>query len=256
MSSPAGLLLDALGATWFVGQPVVNHGVVDGGTSLSLMGSGVTGGGAWKGNTISLATFGNANNPAYGPHFLANSLRLHPSTGFSTAVVLNAYGTAPQFMNLAVKWDATLLMPSAPLGGGAPPNSRPVLPGEARPAGVADPSYGGGSLLIKSSGTLKLLPGASNDFVFAGGIVLMPDFLLDLNGVSVVNGWTTSGQAFQGLFMDAYIIQSTGPVMLYTNDLNWMNFLRVTRCRSTHSSCGARVTAARRTYRPTPSHRT
>jgi len=83
MQSSSGLVVDALGNTWISGANIVNAGVADGGTQLDLHAAKINGGGAFSGNTISVATFGNANNPVNGAFFLSNSLQLFPSSGNS-----------------------------------------------------------------------------------------------------------------------------------------------------------------------------
>ncbi len=104
----------------------------------------MNGGGAFKGNAIALATFGNLNNPVNGSHFLANGLQLFPSSGGDVSVSVAGYGSAPQFMNLLVNGNATFSMPSVwPNGSPLPANNRPAKPGEIRAAGAPDPVYGG-----------------------------------------------------------------------------------------------------------------
>ncbi len=227
--APAGLTLDTLDGTPASGQPIVNHGIADGGSSLQLFAARVGGGGMFKGNDVLLSTFGNANNPVNGAHFLANGLHFHPGSGSDLALTLSAYGGAPQFLNLMLHGNATVAMPSAwPVGSPLPPNNRPVMPGEVRAAGVPDPAYGGGSMIVQATGTLALAGGTRGDFVFPGGIVLKSGGELDVKGTSVDNAWTTSGASFQGVFMEAPSITDTGPtarIDVRTNNLNWANVM-------------------------------
>ena len=72
---PAGLTVDTLAGSWTSGQPLVNQGSIDGAASLQLFAAKVNGGGAFRGNAIVLATFGNLNNPVNGAHFLSNGLQ-------------------------------------------------------------------------------------------------------------------------------------------------------------------------------------
>jgi filamentous hemagglutinin family protein len=227
ITAPAGLKLDTLGATIDTGQAILNLGTVDGGPSLQLFGSKVNGGGAFKGNAIALATFGNLNNPVNGSHFLANGLQLFSSGAPEVNVSIAGYGSAPQFMNLMVNGNATFSMPSVwPNGSPLPPNNRPAMPGAVRAAGAPDPAYGGGSIILQATGVVALDGGASGDFVFPGGLVFKAG-LIDVKGTSLDNAWTTSGAPFQGVFLEAGGIFDSFPsahVNVRTNDLNWANF--------------------------------
>jgi hypothetical protein len=219
--------VDTLGGTWDSGKGIVNQGTIEGTTSLALAGASVNGGGDFRGDAIAVRTFGNANNPVNGAFFLQNGLRLSPGhAGSGVALTLNAYGTVPQFLNLDILASGTVWMPSAwPSGSAAPPNQQVVMPNGVRGRDVRDPAYGGGSMIVQSSGALTLVNGGTGDFVFPGGIVLKAGGTLDFNGVLVDQGWTTSGQPFQGLFFEAPTIRSSvGNIRLYSNDLNWSNF--------------------------------
>jgi len=222
----AVLTVSTLDATWSVGQPLVNQGLVQGDVQLRIAGARITGGGRFLSNDIHVATFGHANNPVNGNYFLANGLQLAPASGTQVALSVSHYGTAPQVLNFAVNGDALLAMPSAwPAGYFAPPNSLPALPGETRPASVGNPAHGGSGLIVQASGDLKLAGGTSQDLVLAGGVVLKAGGTLDLAGVAIVNGWTLSGQSFQGVNLEApRITSSSGPIRIYTNNLNWGNF--------------------------------
>jgi hypothetical protein len=224
--SPAGLALDALDTSWLAGQILTNDGVVDGGPQLALLAANIRGGGAFKGNAIGIHTFGNANNPVNGAYFLQNGLQLYPSSGNTIALTINGYGPGKQVFNLFANGNATAWMPSAwPAGVNLPPNNAVVMPGGARASGVPEPAYGGGSMILQASGSLTLVNGGTNDFVFPGAIVLKAGADLNVNGVAVDQGWTTSGQAFQGIFFEApNIVSPNGLIRVYGNDLNWMNF--------------------------------
>ncbi|HVO90754.1 MAG TPA: hypothetical protein VMV45_19605 [Casimicrobiaceae bacterium] len=226
VTSPSGLTIDTLGAAWTDGQPLVNNGSIDGGTLMWLYNAGVTGGGAFKGNGIGLATFGNANNPVNGLHFLANGLQLFPSSGSSVSLAIGHYGFAAQVLNLNVNGNVSLWMPSSwPAGYINPANSTPVLAGQIRAAGVPDPAYGAGSVIVQSTGNMSLVAGAPYDFAFPGGIVLKAAGTLDLNGVTIENGWTAAGVAFQGMYFESpNIVSSAGKAQLLTNNFNWVNF--------------------------------
>ena len=224
VTAPNGLSLSGLGATPLAGQGLTILGTINGGTSTQLRGASITGGGTIVGDNVLLSTFGNANNPVNGLHFLANSLQLSPSSGATVALLLNDYGTQPQVFNVQVNGNATVSMPSV-VAAGLQPNNLTVLPGQSRPAGQPAPTYGGGSMIVQALGTMKLVGGTSNDFVFPGAIVLKAGTSLDLNAVIVDQGWTTSGQAFQGIFFESPIIKSSLPGMaVYGNNLNWINF--------------------------------
>jgi hypothetical protein len=224
--APNGLTLDALASTWTAGGILVNQGLTDGGSALSLYAASVSGSGAFLGDTITLATYGNANNPIHGANFLSNGLQLSPSTAGSVALTLNAYGSVPQFLNLMISGNASVAMPSAwPAGFQLPPNNAAVAQGGVRAAGVADPAFGGGSMIVQASGNLSLAGGATNDLAFPGGIVLKAGRTLDVNGVVVNQGWTTSGKSFQGVFFEApSIANSMGNLQVLSNNLNWVNF--------------------------------
>jgi hypothetical protein len=80
-------------------------------------------------------------------------------------------------------------------------------------------------MIVQATGALSLAGGVSNDFVFPGGVVLKAGGNLDLKGVAITNGWTTSGQAFQGIFLESPNIVSTGGnLRVLTSNLNWVNF--------------------------------
>jgi YVTN family beta-propeller protein len=228
IAASGGLTLDTLGGTVTTGSSLVNGGVIDGGIGVRLLASTINGGGAFKGNAVTLSTFGNANNPVNGAHYLANSLQLFPSTGTDLALTIGEYGSAPQFMNMMVTGNASIWMPSSwPQGSTFTNNSAPLAAGAIRPAGVPEPSYGGGSIILQTTGNMTLFAGPTNDFVFPGGIALKAGGTLDINGVIVNQGWTTSGKAFQGIYFESPNIVSSLPVSILSNDLNWTNFSTV-----------------------------
>ena len=225
ITSPSGLAVDALGASWTVGAPLFNGGTIDGGTSLDLNAARINGGGAFRGNAINLRTFGHANNPVNGAYFLQNGLQLYPGNGNEVALTLNGYGASPQVFNLFVNGNASVWMPSAwPAGVNVPVNNAVVAPNGSRAPGVPLPAYGGGSMILQSTGMMTLVNGGTNDFVFPGAIVLKAMGDLNLNGVVVNQGWTTTGQTFQGIFLESPAIVSPGLIQLYGNNLNWLNF--------------------------------
>ena len=229
ISGPSGLTVDTLAGSWTTGQPLVNQGSIDGAGSLQVFAAKVNGGGALRGNAIVLATFGNLNNPVNGAHYLSNGLHLYPGSGNALDLTLAAFGTAPQFMNLMLHGNATLGMPSAwPNGSTLPPNNRPLMPGDVRGAGVPDPAYGGGSMIVQATGSLTLNGGMSSDFVFPGSVVLRSAGVLDVKGAAIDNAWTTSGATYQGVFLEAAGVTDTGPsarIAVRTNDLNWVNVM-------------------------------
>ncbi len=226
VNGPAGVTMDALGASWTTGKTITNAGTVDGGSELRMYGANLKGGGALKGNAMTFATFGSANNPVNGAFFLSNGLQLYPSTGNAVTLTLAAYGTAPQVLNMLVHGNATVWMPSAwPVGTTLPVNNAVVPPGGTRPAGQPDPAYGGGSMIVQATGNLQLASGPTNDFVFPGGVVFKAGGAIDLAGVVVNQGWNTSGKQFQGVYFEAPVIgSSVGNVQVYSNNLNWVNF--------------------------------
>ena len=226
IQAPSGLTVSTLSANSVnVGEALVNKGTISGGDSLLLAAANIIGGGVFKGNAFTLSTFGNSNNPVNGAHFLANSLNFEPASGGVVALTLNHYGGAPQFLNLKVTGDAVVSMPSAGLAAiGLPPNNPPVSISGLRPPGVPEPAYGGGSLIVQATGALTLNGGASNDFVFPGGIVLKAGATLNVNDVFLNQGWTTTGKAFQGVFLESPNIVSPTSIRVYNNDLNWVNF--------------------------------
>ena len=224
--APSGMTVDALGSMALSGARILNQGLIDGGSKLQLAAARINGGGAFKGNAVTLATFGSANNPVNGARFLANSLQVHPSSGNAVALTLNGYGSVPQVFNVMINGNGTASMPSSwPAGAAALANAAPVLQGATRVPGAPDPAFGGGSLIVQATGTLSLVGGSSNDFAFPGSIVLKAGTTLDTNGVAIDNGWTTSGQSFQGVFLEAPTILSSGATMpILTNNFNWINF--------------------------------
>lgn len=225
----AGITLDALDNTGNAGKNVVNLGQIDGGASLVVKGGGVRGGGRFAGDNQLISTFGNANNPVNGNHFLANGLQLSPSSGARVSLALNHYGKAPQFWNLMINGDGVVSMPTLWSGSliGLPFNNRPVPALGVRPPGTGEPPYGGGSIIVQAAGKLTLAAGGSADFVFPGGVVLKAGSTLDLNGVTVNQGWTTAGRAFQGIYFEAPDIVTPTLTNIFSNDLNWTNFSTV-----------------------------
>lgn len=226
IDAASGVILDAMGADWRTGQSVMNHGTIETPASVSLFGGAIGGGGTFVTRGATLATFGNANNPIHGAHYLDNGLRFTPWGGGEVALTVAAYGSAPQFINLWVNGDASLSMPSrATAGTTLPPNNRPLLPGEVRPAGAPEPGFGAGSMIVQVAGVLRVAGGASNDLVFPGGLVLKAGRAIDLDRATIANGWTTSGKSFQGLFFEAPVVfNAGGPIVVATNFLNWANF--------------------------------
>ncbi len=47
---------------------------------------------------------------------------------------------------------------------------------------------------------------------------------MNVNGVLINQGWTTTGRTFQGVFLEAPTITSPSLILVYSNDLNWVNF--------------------------------
>lgn len=228
IAAPGGLVVDTLGTPATTGGNVQNQGVIDGGATLRIDAAKVNGGGRFVGNAIAFATFGNLNNPVNGTHYLANGLQLYPSAGTTVALAVSGFGLAPQFMNLTVNGNATYAMPSLwPASSTMPATNRPVLAGQSRAAGVPDPAFGGGSIIVQATGNLTLDGGASADLVFPGGIAIKAGGTLDTRGTAIDNAWTTSGQAFQGVFLEAaQIVDSSAAAALEirTNNKNWANF--------------------------------
>lgn len=173
-----------------------------------------------------LTTHGNANNPVHGSDYLANGLQLFPGTGHDVAVTLNAYGAAPQVLNVTINGDASVWMPSTwPAGSTLPRNNNPLAPDAIRPPGVPEPAYGGGSMIVQATGALTLADGGTGDFVFPGAIVLRATGTLDVNGILLNQGWTGDGQSFQGIFIESPdIVSPAGTMRFFTNDPNWVNF--------------------------------
>ncbi len=225
-----GAAMDTRGPLALSGGAIVNDGWINGAASLTLAGARITGGGRFYGDRVHLATFGNANNPVHGAHYLANAIAVASATGTDVALTLTGYGVVPQVFNVAVLGNATVAMPSAVAGSSYPPNNAPVPPGGSRLPGVPDPPFGGGSLIVQAAGFLKLDGGASGDFVFPGGIVLVADGVLDVGGVTIDNGWTTGGAVFQGVFLESpHITGSAGRIDVFTNDRNWVNMSSLPR---------------------------
>ena len=219
VESAGGLIMDSLGASWNTGQPISSEGTIDGGSSLQVMGAQIGGGGRYLGNVVGLATFGHANNPVNGSHFLSNGLNIAPSTGSDVALVLNDYGSSPQVFNLLVWGNAFVQMPPywSPASS-APPNNTPLA------GNLPDPSYGGGSMIVQASGVLTLA-GSVPQFVFPGGIVLKAGKRIDTGGFRIDNGWTGTGRPFQGVFFDApQIVSASDFISIVTSNLNWVNF--------------------------------
>ncbi len=213
-----------------VGQPVVNNGVIDAGPNLEIFAAKINGGGEFRADAITIHTLGDANNPVQGAYFLQNGLRLQSGHGTgpttSVALTVNAYGPRRKALNFHVLGNASLWMPSAwPAGSPWPQNNAVVAPAGTRPAGQPDPVYGGGSMIVQVDGALTLANGDTHDLAFPGGIVLKSAGPLDLNGVALNQGWTTSGQSFQGVFLESPSISSSnGNIVVYGNDVNWVNF--------------------------------
>ena len=152
-------------------------------------------------------------------------------------------------------------MPSVwPNGSTLPANNRPAMPGSVRAAGVADAAYGGGSMIVRSTGTLTLDGGPSGDFIFPGGISFISDGALDVHGTAIDNGWTTSGATYQGVFMQApAIVDSTGAWAVFavrTDNLKWVNVSVRRPFPCTRGRCRSKAMAPRHSPPRTPSHRT
>lgn len=220
-----GLTLDTRGSVPYTGGDVLNGSIVDGGKQLTLLAGRVQRGGAYMGDAVMISTFDRANNPVNGAFYLDNSIHVFPSTGTDVALTLNHYGPNPNYLNIYIEGNVRLTMPSVwQPGTSLPRNNLPVLPGTARAMTDPPPTFGGGSLIVQASKNLTLQGGPMNDFVFPGGIVLKAGGTIDLAGVTLVNGWTTAGKPFQGLYFEAPAILTPSLTYIYTNDLNWTNF--------------------------------
>lgn len=226
IDAPAGMVLGGL-ADWTTGESITNAGTIDGGPYLELHGRKIQGGGAFMGDEIVVSVLTVANNPVNGAHFLANSLQLFPSSpAGDVKLTLHGYGTTPQVFNINIHGDGEVYMPSDWGPGTTTPPNNPVVPlGGSRAAGVLEPSYGGGSMIVQATGSLKVGVLASGDFVFPGAIVLRASATLDLNGAVINQGWTITGQQFQGVFFESpNIVSPAGNVTVATNNPNWINF--------------------------------
>lgn len=239
-----GLFVDTLNGSFFAGDSVVNNGILDGGSNLDLYGSRFTGGGIYAGDAIELHTYGSTNNPENGQHYLDNGIDLYPGAQVMRAgpndvatapftVLINAYGTQPQVINLKLNGSPSVWMPSAwPGSFPFPANNAVIAPGATRAAGVPEPAYGGGQMILNATGPLVLYDGGAGgtaNLVFPGGVVLRSLVSIDFAGVTLNQGWTTTGRAFQGVFVEAPVItDSKSPrIKVYSNDLNWINFSTV-----------------------------
>lgn len=224
---PSGLVVSAL-SSWTVGGTLVNGGTVDGGPRLEVQGYKINGGGAFKGDAVILSTPTFANNPVNGAHFLDNGLHVYPSTGAGTSVglTLHAYGTAPQVLNVMIHGSGAVWMPSSwGAGVSTPANNAVIPPGGSRAPGVAEPGYGGGSMIVQATGALTVANALTNDFVFPGAIAFKAGGTLDLNGVVINQGWTVTGKQFQGVFFESSnIVSPAGLIQVLTNSPNWINF--------------------------------
>lgn len=168
-----GATLDALGATVTTGRAIANAGTVDGGRALEFTGAAVSGGGTFRGNAVTIRTFGNGNNPVNGAWYLAKGLQVFPSSGNDVALTLGGYAKSPQVFNVMVNGNATLAVPSAwPAGTPWPANNAVVLPGAVRAANASDPGCGGGSLIVQATGNLSLSGSGGSNLVFPGSVVL------------------------------------------------------------------------------------
>jgi len=227
IDAPSGLALDLRNSVRTSGV-VTNQGWVNGGTKLHVSAGKITGGGTLRGDDITIATEGNANNTVDPVDFMRNGLNLAPASGDTVALRVSAYGTQPQFLNLHVLGNATFAM--APAWSGDLPLLLPLPKSNSPIAGYpifqADQPYGGGSLLMQVTGSLTMDGGyVANAFVFPGGIALVAGGTLDINAVRIDNGWSTGGKPFQGLFFEAPVIKSTnGNINLTVSNLNWVNF--------------------------------
>src|SRR6185369_3452247 len=98
-----------------------------------------------------------------------------------------------------------------------PQNNAPLAPGAVRPPGTPEPAFGGGSMIVQATGSLTLVNGGTNDFAFPGAIVLKAGGDLNTGGVIVNQGWTVSGQQFQGIFLESpNIFSSAGNIQVYS----------------------------------------
>jgi len=220
-----GLVVSGLSG-WTVGESVINRGTIDGAAHLEVRGRKIQGGGAFIGDEVVLSTLTVANNPVNGSFFLSNSLQLYPAASGHVGLTLHAYGTAPQVLNVKINGDGEVWMPSTwGVGTTAPPNNAVIPKGGTRAAGIPEPAYGGGSMIVQATGSLRVASGPTNDFVFPGAIVMKALGTLDLNGVIINQGWTISGQQFQGVFFESpSIVSPVGNIQVLTNNPNWINF--------------------------------
>ena len=111
---------------------------------------------------------------------------------------------------------------------------------------------------MQATGTLHLAGGGANDFVFPGRIVLKAGGALDLRGILVNQGWTTTGQGVPGCLLRVAEHRSScnGNIEVLSNNLNWVNFSTLPHVSCAHLATERRRrTAARATSQRMPRHR-
>jgi hypothetical protein len=228
IDAPEGLALDLRSSATASGA-LVNQGSIGGGHKLHIAAGQIGGGGTFRGDDVSFAIEGNANNPVNPVDFLQNGLHVAPANGNGVTLRLVAFGPQAQFLNVQLLGDAVLSMayswPSdLPTLLPLPRNHFPAIPYAQPP--IANATYGGGSLIVQAAGSLTIDGGyVNNNFVFAGGIALIAGGALDINAVQFDNGWSTNGTPFQGVFFEAPLIKSSyGNINVVTSNNQWVNF--------------------------------
>ncbi|QSR88129.1 hypothetical protein IT6_06990 [Methylacidiphilum caldifontis] len=194
--------------------------------NVTFNGGSLVGSGVLTTESINITATGNVNNRV-GSNPLQNGFHLANGPWAPiTNITINAVGSGPQAINLAIAGNASI-------NSG---NTSTFLGTSSSPSGLTLPVPNAASnLLVNASGNLTVDPSSTgpahesmsnfifgvNGFSFPGGIVLISGSALTLNTI-VDNGYTTSAKAGQGIFFQAPTIHTTSPVI--TDGNTWVNF--------------------------------
>ncbi|ACD84115.1 filamentous hemagglutinin N-terminal domain-containing protein [Candidatus Methylacidiphilum infernorum] len=175
--------------------------------NVSFNGGSLVGGGILSVQSIDLTLSGNVNH-VVSTNPLLNGFQLANGPFPSTNITINADGTGPQFINIAVSGNAVVN------SGNSSTFMQQVMVNGVQGLTLPVPNAGG-NLLLNVSGNLTVNPGSPSQFamsrdilsfpgfVFPGGIAMKAGGSLTVNA-SLDNGYSPSaGTNYQGIFLSS-----------------------------------------------------
>ncbi|TFE68012.1 filamentous hemagglutinin N-terminal domain-containing protein [Methylacidiphilum caldifontis] len=190
--------------------------------NVSFNGGSLVGGGVLTVQSLDLTLSGNVNHFVSKTNPLLNGFQLANGPFSSTNITLNADGTGPQFINLAVNGNAVIN------SGNTSTFMQQTTVNGVQGLTLAVPNAGG-NLLLNVSGNLTVNPGNPSQFamsrdilgfpgfVFPGGIAMKAGGSLIVNA-SLDNGYSPSaGTNYQGIFLSGSSLAVASPFVTNGN---------------------------------------